>query len=167
MRKFNFIWSVLLITLISCKESSEKEQTPTQEAVQTAPAPVKISSPQDLIWLQGSWMSEDKSTIETWAVQGDSLAGNLYSGAAKKIIEILSINKVGKSWIYKSRGLQEDGKNVLLDLELYNAKQLVFSNPILDYPNRVEYTRVDDRTIQITISGKTGNPSTYKIIKLD
>ena len=167
MRKFNFIWIFLLIALVSCKESAEKQQTPTQEAAQTAPAPVKITSPQDLIWLQGSWMSEDKSTIETWAVQGDSLAGNLYSGAAKKIIEILSIHKVGKSWIYKSRGLQEDGKNILLDLELYDTKQLVFSNPLLDYPNRVDYTRLDDRTIQITISGKTGNPSTYKIIKLD
>jgi len=166
MKRFNFICILLLLFSVSCKESAEKMQTQSPAQTSTS-APVKISSPQDLIWLQGSWISEDKSTIETWAIQGDSLAGNLYSGAAKKIIEVLNIKKVGKSWIYSSRGLQEDGKNILLDLELYNTKQLVFSNPLLDYPNKVDYTRLDDRTIQITISGKTGNPSSYKIFKLD
>jgi hypothetical protein len=166
MKRFSFIWIVLLVFIVSCKESADKNQTSPPETI-NSPAPVKITSSKDLLWLQGSWMSEDKSTIETWAVQGDSIAGNLYSGAAKKIIEVLNIKKVGKSWVYSSRGLQEDGKNILLDLELYNTKQLVFSNPLLDYPNKVDYTRLDDRTIQITISGKTGNPSSYKIIKLD
>lgn len=166
MRIFNFIALLVCLTYFSCKENSSVTDTQTKE-ISASTEPLKIEKSQDLNWLQGSWISEDKSTIETWAVQGDSLAGNLYSGAVKRIIEILTIKQVGKSWIYKSKGLQKDGKNILLDLETYNSKQLVFYNPMLDYPNKVDYTRIDDKTIQITISGKSNQPASYKMFKLD
>jgi len=167
MKKFSLFVIMALIFFCSCKNETHEKAIPAPVSAVPS-AHIKITSANDLKWLQGTWVSEDKSTMETWAVQGDSLAGNLYSAQAKKIIEVLTIKKVGSSWVYISKTLQgDDGKNILMDLQKYTGKTLSFSNPVLDYPSGVEYAVQDDKTIKITVSGKNQEPKFYKIFKLD
>lgn len=130
-----------------------------------APKTIAIS---EMAWLQGSWMSEDKSSVETWAIQGDSLSGNVYSAGAKKITEVLSIKEVGNSWVYSARVLdQNEGNTIYFHLEDYSEGNLLFTNPDHDFPNSLSYSKLNDKTINIIIAGKDGQSSTFRIFKLD
>lgn len=134
----------------------------------TENTPSRIENAKDLSWLQGMWVSQDKSTVETWAVQGDSLSGNLFSAAEKKITEVLTIKKIGKSWIYISKTMNpSSGKNIILDLDKYSTGNVSFSNPVYDYPNSVSYSLQGEKSIKITISGKNQAPASYTITKID
>ncbi|MBK8547123.1 MAG: hypothetical protein IPL63_06975 [Saprospiraceae bacterium] len=70
MKKFNYIFLILSVFLIwNCKENSNLN-TATEQKNDPQPEAVKgPDSSQDLKWLQGSWLNEDKTTIETWAIQ--------------------------------------------------------------------------------------------------
>lgn len=157
--------SFIFLVFFSCKPDSSTIKPTANPDVAT---PVRIQSTKDLSWLQGSWVSQDKSTIETWAVQGDSLAGNLFSSGLNKITEVLLIKKVGKSWVYISKTQDPTtGKNIILDLDYYSPGKLAFINPNYDFPNRVEYLLENEKSIRVTISGKNQNPASYSMMKLD
>lgn len=167
MTKYSLFFILFIAFYFSCKNESAVKTEPEQ-STPVSSEPLKIKSAGDLLWLQGTWVSEDKSTIETWAVQGDSLAGNLYSASEKKIIDVLTIKGVGSSWVYISKTMQGDkGKNILMDLQKYSKGVLSFSNPVLDFPSGVEYALENDKTIKITVSGKNQDPTFYRMYKLD
>lgn len=167
MTKYSFITFFLIVFMVGCKQD-KKAPEPTTSPIENSDVFKKIKSPDDLAWLQGSWESEDKSTIESWAIQGDSLAGNMYSAQAKQITEVLSIVRVAGSWMYKTRILDpQNPRVIMLGLENSTTNKLVFSNPAYDYPNKVEYKRLDEKSMMITISGNNSNPSSYKTFKLD
>lgn len=156
---------VFLACFSACKQDSPGIKT-TEPSIGNVP--VRIENAKDLAWLQGMWLSQDKSTIETWTVQGDSLSGNLFSAADKKITEVLTIKKIGKSWLYLSKTTDpESGKNIVLDLDKYTPGNVSFSNPLYDYPNSVSYVLLNDKSIRITISGKNQSPKSYTITKID
>ncbi|MBK6362115.1 MAG: hypothetical protein IPN49_14740 [Saprospiraceae bacterium] len=169
MKKFNYIFLILSVFLIwNCKENSNLN-TATEQKNDPQPEAVKgPDSSQDLKWLQGSWLNEDKTTIETWAIQGDSLSGNVFSSAAQKITEVLSIKKVNDTWSYAARVLdQNSGNTIQFTMTKYTSGEIAFENSKHDFPNRLSYTQMDEKTIMVNISGNNNPTVEYKMFKLD
>jgi hypothetical protein len=169
MKKFKyFIFLLSVLIFWSCKENSTTNNSNEQKntgRIKTVKGP---DSSQDLKWLQGSWLNEDKTTIETWAIQEDSLSGNVFSSGVQKITEVLSIKKNNNIWSYSARVIdQNSGNSVYFQMTDYSPGKMVFENTKHDFPNRLSYSQMDDKTIIVQISGNNKPTLEYKMFKLD
>lgn len=165
MKKFNvFTFLIFFVSFISCKETknAEKNTTDNQE--------IKANSEEirSLSWLQGSWENEDKTSIETWAIQENQLIGNVYSIKENKIIETLSIENISGKLRYNARVLaQNDGKTISFDQKDISSNSVSFYNQNHDYPNIISYNKTTDKVLSVTISGNNGKIFSYKMNLLD
>ncbi|MFZ1705475.1 MAG: DUF6265 family protein [Saprospiraceae bacterium] len=168
MKKFSLYFICLFFIASSCRQDMASSNTETKSPNEVGSAKTSLNTASELLWLQGTWESEDKSSIETWAVQGDSLSGNVYSASAKKIIEVLSIKKVNDFWVYSAKVLdQNQGKTIPFRLLEYSPDHVIFSNPNHDFPNKVSYTKIDSATMHIKVSDNFNKSFEYKVRRLD
>jgi len=112
------------------------------------------------LWLDGSWETNEPEDIvgEYWEKESDKrIAGYGYilrDGEQLKT-EIISIYISGDTMFYAARVPdQNDGKEILFKASLVSEDHLVFKNPEHDFPTRIVYKLVCERTLEINISGR-------------
>lgn len=118
------------------------------------------SLPQSILSLRGSWvMKTDNAKIyEHWMAVGDSvLIGSSYRVTEygdSILLERLTIKYINDTLCYIPTLVdQEDYKPVVFKLSLINNKQVVFENPLHDFPQRIEYQWVGTHEMQAFVSG--------------
>jgi len=165
MKKFNFFtFLIFFVSFISCKETKNAENNTTENQE------IKANSDEitSLSWLQGSWENEDKTSIETWAIQDNQLTGNVYSIKENKIIETLSIENISGKLRYNATVLaQNEGKTISFDQKEIGSNSISFYNQNHDYPNTISYNKTSDKVLSVFISGDNGNFYTYNMTLLD
>ena len=138
MKNFNLTVFVCLTILFSCRE--RKSDYPAID---------------QLKWLQGSWITDDSTSIETWALQGAELKGNSYSNREGRITEQLRIYTDQGRPAYEATVIDQNaGKPVSFLLESTTADSLHFSNPGHDFPNHVVYVQQPDGSLLARVYGK-------------
>jgi hypothetical protein len=103
----------------------------------------------DVRWLEGTWRVLDGSGIESWKFDGKEMKGSVFSSRHKEYTEALRIYPgADKNLIFEATvKRQNDDKPVSFVLRYRSADSLQFINLSHDFPNFIEYKRVNDSTI--------------------
>lgn len=109
-------------------------------------------------WLLGTWegASPEGLFVEHWEKKSDSVytgKGNMIVGKDTVFSELLAIEQRGNDVYYIATIPGEnDGKPT--DFKLTSSdKALVFENPTHDYPQKITYTKKDDASVLVEVSG--------------
>lgn len=150
MKSFNILIALALLIVMSCKEKK-----PAYPAVD------------QLNWLQGSWITDDSTSIETWALQDGELKGNSYSNREGKITEQLRIYSVDGQPAYEAKvSAQNNGQPVSFMMVSTGTDSLHFSNPSHDFPTDIVYVKNPDHTLSCKVYSSTSKGLTLHMTKL-
>jgi uncharacterized protein YciI len=120
-------------------------------------------------YLNGKWVSTDGGTIEQWnLIERDHLKGVGFSvkNGIVNVVEYLEIKKKGKSILYTALvPEQNNGKTVCFKL-VKSRDTLFFVNEKHDFPNKIQYVRVSENELDVTVSGGTESFS-YRLQRED
>ncbi len=141
-----------ILALLSCQNKSEKQ----------------FEKLEKMNWLVGQWenTTAEGHLTETWNKVNDStFTGQTYFIINKKDTvhnESIVLTQVGDDLIYRPivKGQNNDEP---VDFKLTSEAENTFSfeNPKHDYPQKIVYKKVNDKSLVATISGKQqGKPST-------
>lgn len=145
--RHTFVFGMLLI--FSCK-----------------PEPKKLNL-QEFMWLQGTWITQDSSSIESWAFQNNEWIGNVYAPKVGKITENLRIYQEGSDLIYEAKVVnQNNGNGVQFKMESTSADSLHFVNMSHDFPNQIDYFKTSDSTLFCNVYGKQNEGKGFEMKKL-
>jgi hypothetical protein len=110
-------------------------------------------------WMLGRWenVSTDGTLIEAWQKQNDTT----YTGYSHFIIgkdtvfsEQIRMEQHGKELFYMpSVKDQNGGKPIIFRASLHNKKQLIFENPLHDFPQKISYSHPTKDSLVAEISG--------------
>lgn len=119
--------------------------------------------------LRGTWKIESENSYETWEkVSEKELKGSSYKMKdGKKITaEFLSVKIEEGKTVYTATVI---GQNNDLPVDfVLNAKitnKLSFENPTHDFPKKIQYTIVDDKTLFVEVLGENDKGFSYKMVK--
>ncbi|MCD4735559.1 MAG: DUF6265 family protein [Bacteroidales bacterium] len=148
--------AVILLIFQSCFNSDEENK--------------ELRSGQtDLAWLNGSWISADQSYHEIWTNVNDTLiAGIGYTVEDNDTLfsETLQIiNSTINTYYLATIPDQNFGMPVRFDYISYDTGKIIFENKIHDFPNRIEYRKITDSTIKITVSGTNNDKKINLVMK--
>ncbi len=122
---------------------------------------------QDFKWLQGTWNTQDSSSLESWAFQNNEWIGNVYVPKVGKITENLRIYQDGSDLYYEAKVIdQKNGKPVLFKLESSSADSLHFVNKNHDFPNHIDYFKTSDSTLFCNVYGKQDEGKGFELKRL-
>jgi hypothetical protein len=134
---------LLLLALISCKNSGSNEKDKIKEAR----------------WILGEWESKsaDGNLSETWKKVNDStFQAQSYFIKEKDTLhfESITLQQNGEVLSYNAivKGQNSD-KPVSFKLTNSTEKQLIFENPKHDYPKKIIYTQINEDNLVAEISG--------------
>lgn len=123
----------------------------------------------DLYFLKGTWKVEHKENYETWKINNDnSLEGNSYKirNSAKRIDEYLSIKAVDGKIIYTAKVLdQNNSQPVDFTLNTDVTDKFSFENAAHDFPQKIQYTKLNDSTLFIAVLGENDRGVSYRMVK--
>lgn len=106
-------------------------------------------------FLEGTWQVEGQEKFETWnALNPGNLKGIGYdlNSGVPKIAEYLDLSTNGKTTFYTATVVgQNDGRGVAFSMTR-NDSLLVFENPMHDFPKRIEYRKLNDNHLFVTVS---------------
>jgi hypothetical protein len=113
----------------------------------------------DAKWMLGRWenVSPQGTTVEAWKKQNDTL----YTGYSHFIVgkdtvfsERLRIEQHGNDLLYIPTVVgQNEGKPVVFKVSLHTKKQVVFENPLHDFPQKISYSHPTKDSLVAEISG--------------
>jgi hypothetical protein len=137
--------------LISCKNNSAES---------------KYSKLKKMDWLVGTWENKMPEGLlkETWAKENDSTySGNAYFINPKDTVHFESIKLVQTGedihYIATATG-QNNDEPVEFKLTSEIESTFIFENPAHDYPQKITYKKINDKSLVATISGnQQGKPS--------
>jgi len=143
---------LLLLTLLSCNQSSKNnpKSTPTKS----------ITKPEDYTWLLGNWKrvneEEGKETFETW----DKISDTEYAGIGYTMQngdtisqEKMRLTKSGEHWDIIVSFPQVD-ESVTFKGESHTVTEFVFVNPENDFPNKIKYWKSGDKLLAAISNAK-------------
>ena len=140
-----------LLTLFTIFSFTSKEETPK------------------LNFLHGTWKMEAKENYETWEMVNDhELKGSSYriKGDKKITTENLSIKISGDKATYTAIVLdQNNGQPVDFVLNKAIKDKFSFENLTHDFPKKIQYTVVDDKTLFVEVLGDNDQGFSYKMMK--
>jgi len=121
----------------------------------------------DYQWLQGSWIDQDSTGIETWALQNGELAGNNFSSQENKIMETMRIYNDADGVHYEATVASEDNGKTLSFKLMYNSPDsLHFYNNVPEFPNHIMYKKLTDTTLQLTIKDNNDKGKSYQVYRM-
>ncbi len=145
--RYSFVFS--LLTIFSCKPEANK---------------IDIQS---FKWLQGTWITQDSSSLESWAFQNDEWVGNVYAPKVGKITENLRIFHNGSELVYEAKVVgQNDDKGIMFKMESTSSDSLHFVNMSHDFPNQIDYFKTSDSTLTCNVYGKQDGGKGFEMKKL-
>ena len=108
-------------------------------------------------WLSGHWVVDGESRVEeVWLAPRDGLMlgmSRTTGGSGKPFFEFVRIERREAGVFYLA---QPAGRSPATEFRLVSssATELVFENPLHDFPQRVRYRREGDDAIVASIEGK-------------
>lgn len=123
----------------------------------------------ELNFLVGTWKMEDKDQFEVWErTSANKISGFTYKivNNDKTITETLLIKKMAESIIYEATVPdQNEGKTIQFVLNKKNDSLFSFENKLHDFPTKIQYKKIDDRKLLVSVKGSDGNGFSYIQIK--
>ncbi len=117
----------------------------------------------------GTWKMEGKEQYEVWETnKNKELIGYSYKieNNQKTITETLSIKIIDNQFIYEATVPdQNEGKTIQFTLNNKIQTYLSFENIEHDFPKKIQYKRINDNEIEITVLGDKGQGFSYTQIK--
>ncbi len=140
--------SMLIILMLSCGEQDPKSDKTERKVVMP-------------VWLAGTWqVSGSEQLFERWEVRSDSLlTGNGFhvEGQDTTFFEFLKIRQFKDSLCYIATVTgQNNGNPVFFRFSQHSDSAFICENQKHDYPQRIEYRRINRNNTQAIISGITG-----------
>lgn len=125
--------------------------------------------PDRIKFLEGTWKTENKESYEVWKSKEDgTMEGQAYKiKAGEKIItEYLSIRLIDHKLTYEAQALgQNNNQKIPFVLNDLIKDQLSFENLSHDFPKKIQYKVIDDKTILVSVLGDGDNGFRYKVMK--
>jgi len=122
-----------------------------------------------LDFMIGTWKIEGKDQYEVWEkAKNNDLIGYSYmiSNNEKRITETLSIKTINSQIFYEATVPdQNDGKTIQFPLNNKIKAYLSFENIEHDFPQKIQYKRINDNEIEVTVSGDKGKGFSYTQLK--
>ena len=149
-----FLLTIVAIVSFSagCKNSATGEPTPTPVSEVRSRSTMTLFEK-----FLGTWQTRGGKSIEQWSKNGDgSYASRVFSlaGADTNWKEEARIFPEDNAWIFQNvvKG-ENDGKAVRFTSSIINDTSVQFSNPAHDFPTDINYTIVNDTTLNAFIIG--------------
>ena len=120
-------------------------------------------------FIVGTWKMEGKEQYEIWELSNNKeLIGYSYKlkDGQKLITETLSI-KILESTIILEATVpdQNEGKTIPFTLNNEIKDYLSFENIDHDFPKKIQYKRINENEIEVTVLGDEGKGFSYKQLK--
>lgn len=120
-------------------------------------------------FMAGTWKMEGKEQYEVWEPAGNGeLTGYSYKlqDNQKIITETLSIKIIDHHIVYEATVPdQNEGKSIPFTLNDDIKEYLSFENIGHDFPKRIQYKRLNDDEIKVTVSGNRDQGFSYRQLK--
>lgn len=120
-------------------------------------------------FLDGTWKTENKESYEVWKRSEDgTMEGHAYKMKAgeKVITEYLSIRLIDGKLTYQAKALgQNNNQAIPFVLNTAVKDQLSFENLAHDFPKKIQYKVLDEKTILVSVLGDGDKGFKYKVIK--
>jgi hypothetical protein len=120
-------------------------------------------------FMVGTWKMEGKEQYEVWeSTNNKELNGYSYklNDNQKIITETLSIKIIENNFIYEATVPdQNEGKAIPFTLNNEIKEYLSFENIKHDFPKKIQYKRLNDDEIEVTVLGDEGKGFSYKQLK--
>jgi len=120
-------------------------------------------------FMVGTWKMEGKEQYEVWDKNEDiDLVGYSYklNNNEKTITETLTIKRVEGQIIYEATVPdQNEGRTVPFTLNTNIKSYLSFENDNHDFPKKIQYKKIGDGEIEVTVSGDEGEGFSFIQIK--
>ena len=168
-----FLLTIVAIVSFSagCKNSATGEPTPTPVSEVRSRSTMTLFEK-----FLGTWQTRGGKSFEQWSKNGDgTYASRVFSlaGSDTNWKEEARIFPEDNAWIFQNvvKG-ENDGKEVRFTSSIINDTSVLFSNPAHDFPTDIQYTLLNDSTLQafITGPGSKGGRDTvwfdYRLVEL-
>ncbi len=123
----------------------------------------------EIDFLVGTWKMEGKEQYEVWEKnKNNELIGHSYklNNNQKTISETLLIKKTGNQIIYEATVPdQNEGKTIQFILNTDIKSHLSFENDKHDFPKKIQYKKINDDEIEVTVLGDKGKGFSYTQLK--
>ena len=120
-------------------------------------------------FMVGTWKMEGKEQYEVWeSTKNKELIGYSYrfNDNQKIITETLSIKIIENNIIYEATVPdQNEGKTIPFTLNNEIKEYLSFENIKHDFPKKIQYKRLNNDEIEVTVLGDEGKGFSYKQLK--
>lgn len=119
-------------------------------------------------FLIGNWQIENKTTFESWKKEGNILYGYSYKyiEGEKRITETLSIEQKEDSVVYTAQvNDQNQGKPIPFILNINVQDKLSFENSNHDFPKKIQYQKINESKIYVSVLGEEDKGFSYFLIK--
>ncbi|WP_297760541.1 DUF6265 family protein [uncultured Muriicola sp.] len=120
-------------------------------------------------FLIGTWKMEGKEQYENWELSNNKdLIGYSYKikDSQKIITETLSIKILRKTVIFEATVPdQNEGRTIPFTLNNEIKDYLSFENIDHDFPKKIQYKRLNNNEIEVTVLGDEGEGFSYKQLK--
>lgn len=117
----------------------------------------------------GTWKMEGKEQYENWELSNNKeLIGYSYTfkDSQKIITETLSIKIYENTVIFEATVPdQNEGKTIPFTLNNEIKDYLSFENTDHDFPKKIQYKRINENEIEVTVLGDEGEGFSYKQLK--
>lgn len=120
-------------------------------------------------FLVGTWKIESKNQYESWVKDGSNqLIGQSYKidENQKVILEIIAIRMIDNQMIYEATVPdQNEGQTIQFTLNPAIDSYFSFENLNHDFPKQIQYNKISDDEIMISVLGDDGEGFSYKLIR--
>jgi len=120
-------------------------------------------------FLIGTWKIEGKEQYEVWEKnKKNELTGSSYklNGNQKTVTETLTIKTDGNRIIFEATVPdQNEGKTVPFTLNKAIKSCLSFENMEHDFPKKIQYEKIAEDEIEVTVTGDEGRGFSYSQFK--
>lgn len=106
-------------------------------------------------FLQGTWKIEDKEVFEHWdKLNSNTMKGFSYTSdkGEMTISEYLDLSRNGNNIIYTATVLNQNQGNGINFILSESDTTFVFENPDHDFPKKIVYKRLTDKTVFVQVS---------------
>lgn len=117
----------------------------------------------------GTWKTEGKEQFEMWKLNdNDELIGQVYKieKNEKIVTETLLIKEINDRIIYEATvPNQNQGKTIQFILNAKDSSCFSFENMNHDFPNKIQYKKLNNREIEVRVSDKHDKGFSFSQIK--
>jgi hypothetical protein len=120
-------------------------------------------------FLIGTWKVESKNQYETWVMDSNNeLNGHSYQVNENQniILETIAIKMIDNQMIYEATVPdQNEGQTIQFALNPEIESYFSFENLNHDFPKQIQYHKISDNEIKISVLGDEGKGFSYMLIR--